>query len=153
MTSCPRDSLVSQWEWVRDNPPLCRAACDSVRDAISADAAAHTVPRKAADSRDTGQPGGGTDDAPNIAKAHAANNVVGATQRQATQDRQTSSVRAAPASHADMCSMLVGWEWRGVGRPREQLLASSLAHHVKALLGVSGMAPGMVTYPNPNLWR
>ena len=125
---------------------MCRAACDSVLDAILADAAANTVLRQAADSRDTGQPVGGTGDAPNIAEAHAANNVVGAAQRRATRNPQTSSVRAAPASHADMCSMLVGWEWRCAGPPREQPSDASLVHHVKALVGVSGMALGMVTF-------
>ena len=107
--------MLAQWEWLRQSPPLALVTCQEVLAAIRADAAANAVPRQAEDSGTVGQPGGGTAEAQSISAAHAANNEVGAAQRQLARDRQATAARAAPALGADVCGILIAWEWKGPG--------------------------------------
>ena len=114
------------------------------------DAAANAVPRQAEDTDNVGQPGGGSAEVQSVSAAHAANNAVGAAQRQSAGDRQAASAQAAPASGADICCMLIAWEWNGSGQAREQPSAGQIAHHVKSLLGVGGGVTPLVAYLGPS---
>ena len=138
--------MLAHWELVRDNPPLSAATCESVLEATAVDAAANAVPRQAEDTDDVGQPGGHTEEARSVAAAHKANNAVGAAQRQSARDRQATSARAAPASGADICCMLVAWEWKGTSPARGQPSFGEIAHHVKSLLGVGSGVTSLVAY-------
>ena len=69
--------MLAQWEWVQDNPPLGVVTCEDVLEAIRVDAAANAVPRRAEDTDDVGQPGGGTAEAQGVCAAHVASKAVG----------------------------------------------------------------------------
>ena len=43
-------------------------------------------------------------------------------------DREATSARAAPASGANVCCMLVAWEWKGTGPARDQPSAGQIPH-------------------------